>query len=1005
MQNWTHLIRIILSALLLAVAVLSDSVAQAPPQKNSKIPRFESEILPIFHARCLTCHGESKQKGLDLRTRDLALKGGESGAAFVPGSARESLLFQKVASGAMPLGGEKLKDEEIRVIQAWIDEGGLTEGEDFQTAKKQLKAKQVTEQEIFVNVFQSKCITCHGKWMQEGGLDLRTRAGLLKGGRSGPGIIPWKPEESLVFKRLVADEMPPKKDVYGDTQYVRRVTADELEKLRHWIADGASETQKEVGGENEPVPQVSEADRKFWSFHPPNRPPVPEVRSQQGVRTPIDAFLLKKLEAKGLTFSPEAERLVLMRRAYFALTGIPPTPEEVEEYSRDTRPEAYERLIDRLLASPHFGERWGKYWLDAAGYADSHGKIDPDRVRPNAWRYRDYVIRSLNADKPYDQFLVEQIAGDELFDYQKAKELTSEQRDSLVATGFLRTAADDTDEGAQNFVPYRMAVLADQVNIFSSAVMGLTMECARCHSHKYDPIPQRDYYRFTAIFQAAYDPYDWRIPSAALYAGGKILDLPLKYQRALPYAPETECKETELHNAPVLETIKGLEASLESKAEPLKQRLFEERLAKLPESIRQDVKEAWATPEAKRSALQSYLIEQFGDSLRVELKDLKERFDDFKKDSANTERAIQEARAKLKPQPMLHALFDMGGEPTPTYTARRGDERNPGAQVLPGVPSVLEEGLSPYKVTKPSWSTHTSGRRLALARWLVQPNHPLTARVMVNRIWQHHFGNGLVATPGNFGKIGAAPTHPELLDWLATEFVRQKWSIKGIQRLIMSSSVYRQSSLLDAAAHGPDPDNVLLSRFPLRRLDAEAIRDSLLKVSGRLVSKPFGPPDELEITPDGEAISKTSKSGLRRSVYLMQRRSTPVTLLELFDAPRMAPNCLKRVQSTVPTQALQLWNSEMVRESSRYMAGRVIDTVGEEPDKQIKQIYLAALSRQPTAEEMKLGQEALAALTRYWTEHLQSEVPAEPRSTKARWLAVAAYCHIILNSPEFVYID
>ena len=257
MQNWTHLNRTILSVLLLAVTVLSDSVAQAPPQKNSKIPRFESEILPIFHAKCLMCHGESKQKGLDLRTRDLALKGGESGAAIVPGSAKESLLFQKVATGAMPLGGEKLKDEEIKVIQAWIDAGGLTEGEDLETAKEQLKAKQVTEQEIFVNIFQSKCITCHGKWMQEGGLDLRTRTALLKGGRSGPGIVPGKPEESLVFKRLVADEMPPKKDVYGDTQYVRRVTADELEKLRHWIADGASETQKEVGGETDQSPRLA----------------------------------------------------------------------------------------------------------------------------------------------------------------------------------------------------------------------------------------------------------------------------------------------------------------------------------------------------------------------------------------------------------------------------------------------------------------------------------------------------------------------------------------------------------------------------------------------------------------------------------------------------------------------------------------------------------------------------------------------------------------------------
>ncbi len=558
MKHRVNLTTFILS-LLLSVAVLSESVAQSAAQENSKILRFESEILPIFQTKCLMCHGDQKQKGLDLRTRDNTLKGGESGAAIVPGSAKESLLFQKVSSGAMPLGGEKLSEQEIRLIQLWIDGGGLREGEDPDVAKKQLKAKQVAEREIMVNIFHSKCTTCHGKWMQEGGLDLRTRASLFKGGRSGPGIVPGKPEESLVFKRILADEMPPKKDIYGDTQYVRRVTADELEKLRQWITTGAPETQEEIANvDNVPDPLVSETDRKFWSFQSPKRPSVPKVRNQQMVRTPIDAFLLEKLETKGLAFSPEGDRLALMRRAYFALIGMPPSPEEVEKYSKDHRPDAYERLIDRLLTSTHYGERWAKYWLDAAGYADSHGKIDPDRIRPHAWRYRDYVIRSFNANKPYDQFLLEQIAGDELFDYEKAKELTPEQRDYLVATGFLRAAADDTDEGAQNFVPYRTAVLADQVNIFSSAIMGLTMECARCHSHKYDPIPQRDYYRFIAVFQAAYDPYDWRIPSSALYAGGKILDLPSRYQRYLPYVSEAERKEVEVHNAPILETIARL---------------------------------------------------------------------------------------------------------------------------------------------------------------------------------------------------------------------------------------------------------------------------------------------------------------------------------------------------------------------------------------------------------------------------------------------------------------
>jgi mono/diheme cytochrome c family protein len=989
------------------LAALPSLALGVTAEESKKIPRFESDILPIFQANCLVCHGESvKQKGLDLRTRDSVLKGGESASAIVPGASQESLLFQKISSGAMPLGGNKLSVEEVQVIQRWIDSGGLREGEDPESVKKQTKGKEVSEREIMVNVFEAKCISCHGKWRQDGGLDLRTRASLLKGGKSGPAVVPGKPEESLLFKRIASAEMPPSQDIYGDGQYVKRVSADEMDKLRQWIAAGASsvgEDSPEVKVESDPL--VKESDRKFWSFQPPSRPSVPQVSNSQMVRTPIDAFLLEKLEAKGLKFSPEQERLALMRRAYFDLIGLPPSLEEVQSYLNDSHPDAYEQMIDRLLASPRYGERWGKYWLDAAGYADSHGKIDPDRVRPHAWRYRDYVIRSLNTDKPYNQFLVEQIAGDELFDYKATKQLTAEQQDNLIATGFLRTAADDTDEGAQNFIPYRMAVLSDQVQIFSSAVMGLTMECARCHSHKYDPLPQRDYYRMTAIFQTAYDPYDWRIPSSAFYAGAKTLDLPDEYQRFLPYVSEKESRDAVVHNQPIQGEIKRLENSLDVKAKPLREKLLEEKLSKVPEPVRRDLVKALEKPADERSVLDKYLLERFEGTIKVEPKELEEKFRDFQEESGRVRKAIKEARSKLVPEPKIQALFDMGGEPTPTYIARRGDYRFPADRVSPGVPSVLADGITPYRVIKPSWTTATSGRRLALARWLVQPKHPLTARVEVNRIWQQHFGKGLVVTPANFGKIGARPTHPELLDWLATEFVRQDWSIKAMHKLIMTSNAYRQSSLVGPDVHGADPDNVLLSRFPLRRLDAEAIRDSILKVAGRLDSTPFGPAEEIEVTPENEVVSKGVKTGFRRSIYLLQRRSTPLTMLELFDAPRMDPNCLQRAYSTVPTQALQLWNSEMTRESSRYFAGRVIDAVGDDLEQQIERVYLLALSRRPTVEESRLGREALTGLNRDWLEHLEKDIPAEPKSPRARWLALATFCHVVLNSPQFVYVD
>ncbi len=872
--------------------------------------------------------------------------------------------------------------------------------------KKQTKGQEFSELEIMVNVFRAKCISCHGKWRQDGGLDLRTRAGLLKGGKSGSAVVPGKPEESLVFKRIAAAEMPPSKDIYGDSQYVKRVSADEMDKLRQWIAAGASSSGGdllEVKVDSDPL--VKESDRKFWSFQPPSRPAVPHVSNSQMVRTPIDAFLLEKLEAKGLKFSPEQDRLALMRRAYFDLIGLPPSLDEVRFYLNDARPDAYEQMIDHLLASPRYGERWGKYWLDAAGYADSHGKIDPDRIRPHAWRYRDYVIRSLNADKPCDQFLLEQIAGDELFDYKATKQLTTKQQDNLIATGFLRTAADDTDEGAQNFIPYRMAVLSDQVQIFSSAVIGLTMECARCHSHKYDPLPQRDYYRMTAIFQTAYDPYDWRIPSSAFYAGAKTLDLPDEYQRFLPYVSEQESQNALVHNQPILNEIRRLEDSLETKAKPLREKLLEEKLSKVPEPVRRDLVRALEKPGDERSILEKYLVERFQGTINVERKELEEKSKAFQEESEKVRKAVQEAKSKLIPEPKIQALFDMGGEPTPMYIARRGDYRSPMDKVAPGVPSVLADGIAGYRVIKPSWTTDTSGRRLALARWLVQPTHPLTARVMVNRIWQDHFGKGLVGTPANFGKIGARPTHPELLDWLATEFVRQGWSIKAMHKLIMTSTAYRQTSLVDPNVHDTDPDNVLLSRFPLRRLDAEAIRDSILKVAGRLDTTPFGPADQIEVTPENEVVSKGTKNGYRRSIYLLQRRSTPLTMLELFDAPRMGPNCLQRAYSTVPTQALQLWNSEMTREASRYFAGRVIDAVGDNLGEQIERVYLLALSRHPTTSETRQGIEALTKLDGSWLEHLEEELPAEPKSPRARWLALAAFCHVILNSPEFIYVD
>ncbi len=997
-------VRLILLCIIVSIASFPLPAFADTEGPTKKVFRFESDVLPIFEANCLSCHGEvSQQSGLDLRIRESILKGGESGPAIKPGFAEESLLFKKVFSGSMPIGDKKLSAQEVELIRHWLNAGALKEGEEIGSVASNLEKVQASERDVMVAIFQVRCVVCHGRRKREGDLDLRTRASLFKGGKSGPAIIPGKPEESLLIKRIVAEEMPPL--ALQRPYAVRPVTLDELDELRQWIAAGAPTGEEgvlKVG--SGPDPLVAEKDREFWSFQPPKRAQAPTVRGKDLVRTPIDAFLLEKLEAKGLSFSPEAAPLTLMRRAYFDLTGLPPDPEEIEVHLKDKNPNAYERMIDRLLASPHYGERWARYWLDAAGYADSEGGSTLDYIRTNGYRYRDYVIRSLNNDKPYDQFLVEQIAGDELFDYKAAGELSSDQLSKLVATGFLRTAPDGTFDISENFIPSRMDVLADQLNIFSSMVMGLTVACAQCHSHKYDPIPQRDYYRFSAIFRTAYDPYDWYAPIVTTSASSPGIEA--YPERSLPHTPKAEREAVEAHNAPIQEEIKELERSLEEKAKPYHQKLLKERLSELPEGVGADIQEALEIPAEKRSSIQKYLVKQFGGTLEIAKVALEKKFEDYKEEAGKIKKAIGIAKKKLKRKPEIRALFDLGENPTPTHVLLRGDYQNLGGRVEPGIPSVLRAGLNPYKVVKPGWTTETTGRRLALARWLTQSNHPLTSRVMVNRVWQNHFGRGIVETVGNFGRMGAKPSHPKLLDWLATEFVRQGWSLKRLHKLIMTSGVYRQSSDWSSSHAEIDPENKLLGKFPMLRLDADAIRDTILKVAGRLNKTQYGPAVEVEVQEDGEVVEKCGDQDCRRSIYILQRRSTPLTMLQAFDAPQLSPNCLKRGESTVSSQALQLWNGEMLRDNAQYFAGRVMDTVGEERvEKQVERVYLAALSRYPTQEERVAGIERVTGLTGKWGGHFDEKVPQGPKQARARWEALATFCHVILNSAEMIFVD
>ena len=525
------------------------------------------------------------------------------------------------------------------------------------------------------------------------------------------------------------------------------------------------------------------------------------------------------------------------------------------------------------------------------------------------------------------------------------------------------------------------------------------MGCARCHNHKYDPIPQRDYYRFTAILQTAYDPFDWMIPASKN-------PYKLKYPtRHLDLALESERQAVAAHNLPLEQELKRLEANLETASKPYRSRLLSDSLSGLPQSVQDDLRVVIDTPQAKRSEFQKYLAEKFQDTIEITPEELIKKYTEFKPEGEKLKKSIEDVKAKMLPTPQIQALYDMGGEPSANYLLRRGEVATPGEQVKPGVPSVLKRGLADYKVMPPWPGSDSSGRRLALARWLVQPNHPLTSRVMVNRIWMHHFGKGLVSTPANFGRTGAAPSHPELLDWLATEFVRQGWSIKAMHRLMMRSSVYRQTSQVESGIHQTDPENLLWSRMPLRRVDAEVLYDSVLRVTGRLDGELFGPPVKVDIRPDGEVVPQAGKAGYRRCIYALQRRITPLTILDVFDLPPMSPNCIERRQSTVPTQALQMMNGKTLRELSRFLAGRLIDEFGEDSQKQVEQIYFRVLSRRPTPKEIDLALEGLQTLTKQWLAHLEVAKEDAPTTYTARWRALGDVCQTILASAEFTYVD
>ncbi len=838
-------------------------------------------------------------------------------------------------------------------------------------------------------ILKAHCFPCHGEGENlKGGLDLRLRRFMLTNCEAGTVLVPGKPAESLLFKLVASGEMPK-----GE----KKLTPNEVQRLERWISQGAPTLRSEP--EKAPRIYFTEEERGYWFFQPVVRPIPPRVKHPERVRTPIDAFLLARLEAEQLTFAAPADRITLIRRVTCDLTGLPPTGQEIADFVDDSAPGAYERVVERLLASPRYGERWARHWLDVAGYADSNGGSENDSERGWAWRYRDYVIRSLNTDKPFDQFIVEQLAGDELVS-PPYEALSGADLDKLIATGFLRLAPDPTGDGPPDAALAQNQVIADTLQIVSSSLLGLTVQCAQCHDHRYDPIPQIDYYRLRAVFEPAFDWKQWKNP------GARQVSLMAREDREL-----AECVET---------GARVIDAEATTLHDSLIEKFVQKQLERVPEERRPAVLGARRTPADKRTEEHKQLLREFPtfqDHILLGEVDV----EGAKQVEAVRKRATEYRTAKPV-DPMVHCLVEASGKTAPTFLFHRGDHQQPRESVEPGDLTVLASSVEPLMVPTNSL-LHTTGRRLAWARNLTNGRHPLTARVQVNRVWHHHFGGGLVATLGDFGALGERPTHPELLDWLASELVARRWSLKTLHRVILLSSAYQQGST-HAAAAARDPDNRLLGRMRLRRLDAESLRDSLLAVSGRLNPLPFGTPVSVAVNPQGQfVVGAQNKDGngdstsvadlggaeFRRSIYVQVRRSMPVGVLETFDAPALSPNCEARAVSTAAPQALMLLNDHFVMARALDLAEWVRRECPDSSEAQIQAAWRRVFATEPSVEEM-------ARSVKFLIEQKESIRQSQPtpkptaRDEKSKpmdvpLLALASLCQVMLGSNHFLYVE
>ncbi|HUF47275.1 MAG TPA: PSD1 and planctomycete cytochrome C domain-containing protein [Vicinamibacterales bacterium] len=803
-------------------------------------------------------------------------------------------------------------------------------------------------------VFKEHCIKCHGV-ARESGLDLRTEEGLRTGGVGGPVVVAHKPDESYLYLHVSHAEAP------FMPAGAPRLPDESIALIRRWIDAGGT-----LAGVPEAAPGATEAaaadlaaleerpitdeERAYWAFVKPVRAVVPSVTMAAWQANPIDAFVLDAMTRRGLRPAPRADRRTLIRRAYLDVLGLPPTPDEVEAFVHDPAPDAWPRLVDRLLASGHYGERWARHWMDLVRYADSGGfEFDVDRLE--MYRYRDYLIDSFNADKPYDQFLREQLAGDE-FD--------PENDEAMIATGFLRLGP----EGGGT----RQDALDDLIATTSQAFLGLTINCARCHNHKFDPIPQKDYYRIQAIF------YPTRDAEHVL-------------------APEAEAARNRAERQRIdgrLEPVRERKVAIEK---PYHDQIVAREVARLPDYMQV----AWRTPPDERTDGQKLTVIQIADTLKVgSLRNLVREADvaalmpaDVQAEHAAVKAEIRDLEAQRPPRlPAARVIAERGRTPQPSYFLHRGSPDARGSVMTPGVLSVATPGE--WTFPEPPPEAPSSWRRRGFAEWLTHRDNPLTARVMVNRLWQHHFGEGIVRTPSNFGTMGEPPSHPALLDWLAVELVDQDWRLKPLHRLMLTSEAYQMASLDIPENVRRDPENRLFWRMPRVRLEAEILRDATLAAAGTLDRTiggesifPWIDPDLFERSSrrDWKGLPDDDPSTWRRSLYVFSKRSIRYPMFETFDQPNLVNSTDRRNRTTIAQQALILMNNPTVLFQAGKFAERVRAEAGDDPARQVDRAFRIALGRPPDAAEASRA----VAFVQSGDEGL------------------ARFCHLLFNLNEFVY--